>query len=82
MGGGTRRSGSFAGSDVVTNVVSSRLSETGGLGVKMVEYVLGTSPPGKDLESRMRGIVLVFYFFNTSFSIFIVIYYEISESIR
>lgn len=55
---GPRRSGSFPGSEVV-NVLSPRSSETGGLGVKMVEYVLGTSPTNKDLESRMRGLVLV-----------------------
>lgn len=56
---GPRRSGSFPGSEVA-NVLSPRSSETGGLGVKMVEYVLGTSPTNKDLiESRMRGLVLV-----------------------
>nr|CAG4646096.1 EOG090X02FO [Macrothrix elegans] len=54
---GPRRSGSFPGSEVA-NVLSPRSSETGGLGVKMVEYVLGTSPTSKDLESRMRGLVL------------------------
>jgi len=58
MGHGPRRSGSFPGSEVA-NVLSPRSSETGGLGVKMVEYVLGTSPTNKDLESRMRGLVLV-----------------------
>jgi hypothetical protein len=65
MGHGPRRSGSFPGSEVA-NVLSPRSSETGGLGVKMVEYVLGTSPTNKDLESRMRGLVLVsvrFFFF-------------------
>jgi hypothetical protein len=55
---GPRRSGSFPGSEVA-NVLSPRSSETGGLGVKMVEYVLGTSPTNKDLESRMRALVLV-----------------------
>jgi pumilio RNA-binding family len=35
-------------------------SETGGLGVKMVEYVLGTSPTTpKDLEPRMVNLRLV-----------------------
>lgn len=58
---GPRRSGSFPGSEVA-NVLSPRSSETGGLGVKMVEYVLGTSPTNKDLESRMRGLVLVSFF--------------------
>ena len=53
-----RRSGSFPGSEA-SNILSPRSSETGGLGVKMVEYVLGSSPTGKDLEPRMRGLVLV-----------------------
>ncbi|XP_023720641.1 pumilio homolog 2 isoform X2 [Cryptotermes secundus] len=52
-----RRSGSFPGSDA-SNILSPRSSETGGLGVKMVEYVLRSSPTGKDLEPRMRGLVL------------------------
>ncbi|XP_049775609.1 pumilio homolog 2 isoform X2 [Schistocerca cancellata] len=52
-----RRSGSFPGSEAA-NILSPRSSETGGLGVKMVEYVLGSSPTGKDLEPRMRGLVL------------------------
>jgi len=35
-------------------------SETGGLGVKMVEYVLGSSPTTpKDLEPRMVSLRLV-----------------------
>ncbi|KAJ9594281.1 hypothetical protein L9F63_014286, partial [Diploptera punctata] len=51
-----RRSGSFPGE--AANILSPRSSETGGLGVKMVEYVLGSSPTGKDLEPRMRGLVL------------------------
>jgi hypothetical protein len=53
-----RRSGSFPGSEA-SNILSPRSSETGGLGVKMVEYVLSSSPNGKDLEPRMRGLVLV-----------------------
>lgn len=54
-----RRSGSFPGSDTA-NMLSPRSSDTGGLGVKMVEYVLATSPTNKDhLESRMRNLVLV-----------------------
>ncbi|XP_067014598.1 pumilio homolog 2 isoform X2 [Anabrus simplex] len=52
-----RRSGSFPGSEA-GNILSPRSSETGGLGVKMVEYVLGTSPTSKDLEPRIRGLVL------------------------
>ncbi|CAG5107855.1 Similar to PUM2: Pumilio homolog 2 (Homo sapiens), partial [Cotesia congregata] len=40
-------------------VLSPRSSETGGLGVKMVEYVLGSSPTTpKDLESRMSALRL------------------------
>lgn len=54
-----RRSGSFPGNEAANNMLSPR-SETGGLGVvKMVEYVLGTSPTGKDLDGRMRGLVMV-----------------------
>jgi hypothetical protein len=64
---GPRRSGSFPGSEVA-NVLSPRSSETGGLGVKMVEYVLGTSPTNKDLESRMRGLVLVSFCYRLHFS--------------
>nr|XP_014279847.2 pumilio homolog 2 isoform X2 [Halyomorpha halys] len=52
-----RRSGSFPGSEA-GNILSPRSSETGGLGVKMVEYVLGTSPTSKDLEPRMRALVM------------------------
>jgi len=54
-----RRSGSFPGNEAGNNILSPRSSETSGLGVKMVEYVLGTSPTSKDLEPRMRGLVLV-----------------------
>ncbi|CAG9825003.1 unnamed protein product, partial [Phaedon cochleariae] len=47
-------------------ILSPRGSDNGGLGVKMVEYVLGTSPTGKDsgggsgggLEPRMRALHL------------------------
>lgn len=53
-----RRSGSFPGSEA-TNILSPRSSETGGLGVKMVEYVLGSSPTSKEIDQRMRGLVLV-----------------------
>ncbi|XP_075236489.1 uncharacterized protein LOC142333351 [Lycorma delicatula] len=52
-----RRSGSFPGSEA-GNILSPRSSETSGLGVKMVEYVLGTSPTNKDLEPRMRGLMV------------------------
>ncbi|XP_014244015.1 pumilio homolog 2 isoform X4 [Cimex lectularius] len=52
-----RRSGSFPGSEA-GNILSPRSSETSGLGVKMVEYVLGTSPTSKELEPRMRTLVM------------------------
>ncbi|XP_031835906.1 pumilio isoform X2 [Nomia melanderi] len=43
----------------VGTVLSPRSSETGGLGVKMVEYVLGSSPTTpKDLEPRMVSLRL------------------------
>ncbi|KAK7583829.1 hypothetical protein V9T40_004792 [Parthenolecanium corni] len=54
----TRRSGSFPAAETVGSILSPRSSETGGLGVKMVEYVLGTSPTSKDLEPRMKSLVL------------------------
>lgn len=47
-----RRSGSYPGSEGAS-MLSPRSSETSGLGVKMVEYVLGSSPTIKDLDSRM-----------------------------
>ena len=50
-----RRSGSFPGPDP-PSMLSPRSSDTGGLGVKMVEYVLGSSPTSKDLESRMARL--------------------------
>lgn len=53
----SRRAGSFPGSDAAS-ILSPR-SETGGLGVKMVEYVLGSSPTSKDLEPRLRALGLV-----------------------
>lgn len=54
------RRAAFAGGDT-GNILSPRGSDTGGLGVKMVEYVLGTSPTNKDnmgLEPRMRALHL------------------------
>lgn len=71
-----RRAGGFAGGGGDTggggSILSPRGSDNGGLGVKMVEYVLGTSPTGKDtnmvggggpggpvgLEPRMRVLHL------------------------
>lgn len=56
----TRRSGTFPAGETAGSILSPRSSETGGgLGVKMVEYVLGTSPTSKDLEPRMKSLVLV-----------------------
>lgn len=51
-----RRSGSFPGNNEAGGgpILSPRSSE--GLGVKMVEYVLGTSPVQKDLENRMANL--------------------------
>ncbi|XP_065350272.1 pumilio homolog 2 isoform X3 [Cloeon dipterum] len=51
-----RRAGSFPGPDP-SSILSPR-SETGGLGVKMVEYVLGSSPTSKELEPRLRVLGL------------------------
>lgn len=47
-----RRSGSYPGSGDQggASMLSPRSSETSGLGVKMVEYVLGSSPTIKDLD--------------------------------
>ncbi|XP_076307307.1 pumilio homolog 1-like isoform X5 [Tachypleus tridentatus] len=50
-----RRSGSYPGSDANT-MLSPRSSETSGLGVKMAEYVLGSSPTTKDLDSQMARL--------------------------
>ncbi|XP_049822940.1 pumilio homolog 2-like isoform X2 [Aethina tumida] len=56
----SRSRGGFAGD--TGNILSPRGSDNGGLGVKMVEYVLGTSPTGKDnigsLEPRIRVLQL------------------------
>ncbi|XP_065581352.1 pumilio homolog 2-like isoform X2 [Artemia franciscana] len=41
----------------ISSVLSPRSSETGGLGVKMVEYVLCNSPT-KEIEARMRGMAM------------------------
>ena len=47
-------------------------SETGGLGVKMVEYVLGSSPTTpKDLEPRMASLRMVRYIFFLFYSFFV-----------
>lgn len=55
------RRGGFPGGDN-GSILSPRGSDNGGLGVKMVEYVLGGSPTNKDnigLESRMHALHLV-----------------------
>ncbi|XP_077557114.1 pumilio homolog 2-like [Haemaphysalis longicornis] len=54
-----RRSGSYPGSGDQggTSMFSPRSSETSGLGVKVVEYVLGSSPTIKDLDvGRMHHV--------------------------
>lgn len=56
----SRRAGGFTGTDT-GSILSPRGSDNGGLGVKMVEYVLGSSPTNKDnmgLEPRMRALHL------------------------
>lgn len=52
----TRRPGGFPDGN---SILSPRSNETGGLGAKMVEYVLGASPTTKDLDARMRHLVIV-----------------------
>ncbi|CAH0557971.1 unnamed protein product [Brassicogethes aeneus] len=58
----SRRGGGFAGGGGDTgSILSPRGSDNGGLGVKMVEYVLSTSPSNKDnmgLEPRLRALHL------------------------
>lgn len=55
-----RRQAGYGGGNVTGaadtggGILSPRGSDNGGLGVKMVEYVLGTSPTGKD--SSMGGL--------------------------
>ncbi|CAG7716035.1 unnamed protein product [Allacma fusca] len=52
----SRRPGGFPDPN---SILSPRTNnETGGLGVKMVEYVLGTSPATKDLDARMRHLAI------------------------
>ncbi|XP_064652668.1 pumilio homolog 1-like isoform X16 [Lineus longissimus] len=54
-----RRPGSFPSSEA-NNVLSPRSSEAGALGVNMVEYVLGGSPSGKEIDRlRMKQYVNV-----------------------
>jgi len=51
----SRRPGSFPGSVDATNVMSPHVvPDTSTLGVNMAEYVLGTSPLGKDMHSVMH----------------------------
>ncbi|KAI8497427.1 Pumilio 2 [Branchiostoma belcheri] len=47
--------GGFHGNDV-GSVLSPRSSEASGLGVSMVEYVLGSSPGSKEIDSRMNRL--------------------------
>jgi hypothetical protein len=51
-----RRAGGFSDG---SSILSPRSNEAGGLGAKMVEYVLGASPTAKDLETRMRHLGIV-----------------------
>lgn len=52
-----RRPGGFPEGN---SILSPRSNETGGgIGAKMVEYVLGASPTAKDLDNRMRHLVSV-----------------------
>uniref|UniRef100_UPI00358F23CD pumilio homolog 2-like isoform X2 n=1 Tax=Myxine glutinosa TaxID=7769 RepID=UPI00358F23CD len=53
--------GGFAGGGSEVGSVLSPRSETGGLGVSMVEYVLSSSP-GDKLDSRMRKVGFVWWF--------------------
>ncbi|XP_068236506.1 pumilio homolog 2-like isoform X11 [Palaemon carinicauda] len=45
----------FPGGD---SVLSPRASDHAGVGLKMVEYVLASSPTGKDLDARMANLAL------------------------
>lgn len=67
-----RRPGSFPSS--AANSVLSPRSETGALGVNMVEYVLGGSPTGKDLDARLRikGYVSISHEYHSTNIVFIV----------
>lgn len=57
MGVGQRGPGrpQFPGGD---SVLSPRASDHTGVGLKMVEYVLASSPTGKDLDARMANLQL------------------------
>ncbi|ROT80257.1 hypothetical protein C7M84_001002 [Penaeus vannamei] len=57
MGVGQRGPGrpQFPGGD---SVLSPRASDHAGVGLKMVEYVLASSPTGKDLDARMANLQL------------------------
>lgn len=62
-GGGGFATGGAGTTGDTGGILSPRGSDNGGLGVKMVEYVLGTSPTGKEsmahgLEPRMRALHL------------------------
>lgn len=62
-GGAFTTGGVAVAGDTGGGILSPRGSDNGGLGVKMVEYVLGTSPTGKEsmahgLEPRMRALHL------------------------
>ena len=52
---GPARPPHFSGGD---SVLSPRASDHAGVGLKMVEYVLASSPTGKDLDTRMANLAL------------------------
>ncbi|KAK8385847.1 hypothetical protein O3P69_016547 [Scylla paramamosain] len=52
---GPARPPQFTGGD---SVLSPRASDHAGVGLKMVEYVLASSPTGKDLDTRMANLAL------------------------
>lgn|SRR6218665_1934830 len=51
-----RRPGSFPGASELPPVMSPRSVETTSLGINMAEYVLGTSPLGRELDNRLPGM--------------------------
>lgn len=52
---GPARPPQFTGGD---SVLSPRATDHAGVGLKMVEYVLASSPTGKDLDTRMANLNL------------------------
>jgi hypothetical protein len=56
VSGVSRRPGSFPGAAEIASVMSPQSSDTITLGVNMAEYVLGSSPLGKDVDSRLHAV--------------------------